>query len=290
MLIVIVLAEGMGNLPRISSAYFLFDRKNQEFQRPLQELLANPIGLTYSNLRAFAESIYYYYTLPLFVTGLLAFVILLWKKPKTAILLLLLWAIPIGIFAAVGRIIFSRYILLTVPYFLLALAFAFDWAFAQKQKVLTLATICILLCILVLPLKSAFFIITDPTRVALPPTDYSQYIADHSSGYGLEEVYQVIDSELAKGNVTIVTQGTFGIYPYAFNLRYWNNPHVTILPRWPLNVQEPQIIEANKASKTLIILKDYTAIPPEMPVTQVIRADKPCGSNHPIFVTTLKQT
>jgi 4-amino-4-deoxy-L-arabinose transferase-like glycosyltransferase len=51
--IAVIIGEGINNLQRLSSVYFLMDRKNQQFQQPLSEILKDPFGLTLGNLNGF---------------------------------------------------------------------------------------------------------------------------------------------------------------------------------------------------------------------------------------------
>jgi hypothetical protein len=109
-----------------------------------------------------------------------------------------------------------------------------------------------------------------PVQASYPQPDYDQFISESPSGYALESFYPVID-EIVDNNkqVTIITDGTFGLLPYAFTLRYWNNSHVTILPVWPLTI--PSELDANQ---TYIIIKKKSG-QLDIPVSHVLYGKDP---------------
>ena len=87
--------------------------------------------------------------------------------------------------------------------------------------------------------------------------------------------------------VTVVTQGTFGLYPYAFTLEYWGNPNVAVMSRWPLDTLDQEIYDLQKEREVYVILKEHDSIPSTLPVREVLRVEKP-GNRYPIIVTTPK--
>jgi hypothetical protein len=78
------------------------------------------------------------------------------------------------------------------------------------------------------------------------------------------------------------------LYPYAFYLEFWNDPKVNVLGRWPLDKIDPDMIQISKTQKLFIILKERDAIPANLPLQLVLKAEKP-GGQYPILVTVLKK-
>jgi 4-amino-4-deoxy-L-arabinose transferase-like glycosyltransferase len=286
-LVMFGVSELINNAQRLSSVYGQMAIKNQQFQQPLTELLANPFQLIGGNTHAFFSWIISYYTFPVFVLGIFSFIYLFRFDFKKAIFLFSLWLLPIFIFATVGREIFPRYILFTTPYFLISIAYLIKAILSRKEIVYKVFG-AVLLCAFFYP--STIFsstIITNPQLAPLPETDLNQYITQHPSGYGLKSVFAFFHRESQKEKITIITQGTFGLYPYAFNLEFWNDPNVTILGRWPLNKIDKDIGQIQKISKVYIILKEYDEIPENLPLQLVFKSVKP-GNRYPILVTELK--
>ncbi len=328
------IGECINNLQRLSHVYYLMSAKNQQFQQPIDKLLKNPFELTLGNLHGFFSWLIPYYTGPIFIVGLIAFIILLRKKLKECIILFLLWFAPIFILATVGREIFPRYILFTTPYFLIAIAYLINWVwifsltnhtvessrggmfFEQAHRVLSpdgvvgvslgrtqknmptsangwnktsqfIVRILLTLVILIPSIRFDYLLLTNPPASPLPDSDYHQYISEHPSGYGLDKIFYYLNVELQNGPLTLITQGTFGLYPYAFNLEYWDNKNLTIIPRWPLSTIDQEILDRAKSEKIYILLKEYDQIPANLPLHLILRAKKP-GGKYPILLTTLK--
>jgi 4-amino-4-deoxy-L-arabinose transferase-like glycosyltransferase len=284
--VALALGYGINSLQRISSAYPAMVRKNSQFQQPIAELLVHPFLLTFGNMQGFISWMTAYLTAPFLIFSIGAFLFGFTKKARETALLFILWLAPLLLLATVGREIFPRYILIVIPYVLLMTAYLIDQMLMIRKRFRYL--IYILLFIIVLPLlRFDYFILTDPAKAPLPESDANQYVLEHPSGYGLKKVYAFIRARSADQKITVVTQGTFGLYPYAFYLEFWGDPNVAILPKWPLDKLDAEIITASKTGPVYVILKEHESVPKELPLTQVLKADKP-GGKFPILVTTFK--
>lgn len=283
----LIISEGMNNVQRISSAYPAMLRKNEQFQQPIAELLQHPFALTIGNLQGFFTWTLGYYTIPFFVLGLAAFLIGIRQKTREIGLLFLLWFLPLFILATVGREVFPRYIFIVVPYFLLMGAYGVDRLLSLKNHTYRYVGYSVIVIISLPLLWFDGLLLTNPVKAPLPVADANQYILEHPSGYGLEETYAFFNQAAKKGKVVIVTQGTFGLYPYAYYLEYWGNPDMAVLPKWPLDTLDKEIIDAQKKGKVYVVLKEHDSVPQNLPLREVFRAEKP-GGKYPIIVTELK--
>lgn len=285
-ILAIVLSQMINNLQRLSSAFPQAAIKNQQFQQPLNDLIAYPFALIDGNLRGLFSWIIAYYTMPLFILGIGCFLLLFLLRPKISSMLFSLWFLPIIAFATVGRELFPRYILFTTPYFFIPIAYVIHWLLLQK----TIYKVCstFLACIIFYPsLAFGYSVITNPINAPLPSTDYHQYITDHPSGYGLDKVFSFLHNEEQKGKLTLFTQGTFGLYPYAFNLEFWDNKNIKIFGKWPLDKIDDDILNEERRTKVFILFKEYNMIPKTLPVEVVLKVEKP-SKRYSIFITKLK--
>ncbi len=287
-LLAVVVAEIINNLQRVSSVYFMAGIKNAQFQQPVEELLRNPFALTIGNMQGFISWIHGYYTLPILLIGLIGFIALVYRHFRIGVLLVALWIVPIIALATVGREIFPRYMLFTVPYFLIALGYIIFQAFTYAGKKFWVVGIAVLVLIFPL-LRMDYYLLTSPEKASLPQTDYDQLVGTHPSGYGLDQAYNFINDQISQGqHVTLVTQGTFGLYPYAFQLEYWDDPRITILPKWPLDSIDDEILAAQESSRVIIILKEHSEIPEKLPLNLIKKIEKPSGE-YPLLLTELQQ-
>lgn len=285
-LIAVGIGEGINNLQRISSAYPAMIRKNEQFQQPISELLRHPFALLSGNLEGFLGWTIAYYTLPFFLFGIASFIFGLLKKSKEMLLLLVLWLVPFIGLATVGREVFPRYILIVVPYFLLSASYAASYLLSLPSKKHRIPALMGLMLLVAPLLWFDYKLLTNPQNAPFPVTDRNQYILEHPSGYGLEETFAFIRDASKEGKVTLVTQGTFGLYPYAYYLEFWGDPNVSILPKWPLDTLDEEIMESSQSSTLYIVLKEHESIPQQLPLTEVFRAEKP-GGKYPIIITEL---
>ncbi len=279
-------SEIMNNIQRLSKVYYLMDAKNQQFQQPWEKILRNPFELTYGNLHGFFSWIISYYSLPVFILGTVGLIYLFVKHKRDAVTLLILWFTPIFFLATFGREIFPRYILFTTPYFIIVISYLL---YEVLRIFVNFRVVILFLIITILfpSIKTSYFLLQDPPKAVIPPTDYHQYISEQPSGYGLAEIFSYLNKEKSIGPITIVTQGTFGLYHYGFLLEYWNDKNVTIVPRWPLSVLDQEIFDRAKKEKVFIVLKEHNTIPEQLPLQLLLQASKP-GGKYPILLTTLK--
>ncbi|RJR15514.1 hypothetical protein C4579_02060 [Candidatus Microgenomates bacterium] len=269
------IAQVLNNSLRVSSVYYLMSQKNAQFARTLPQIVRDPIVPTINHLRTFADWLIAYYTMPLMLLVIFAFILLLTKKWRIGVLLLGLWFIPLLAFAVTSQIVFPRYLLFTTPFALLASGWLIGefLQYLPKKRYL----ICIGLLFLCLPaLKFSTALLIDPIKAPIPETDYQQYVSDHPSGYGMEEVNQFIASELVKGPITVVTEGTFGILPYGIQLVFWQDSRLDLQPQYPLIISQ-ELVNLAKSRSVYVVFKDRTELPLELPLTLVKKIPKPGG-------------
>lgn len=287
-IIMFLVSQVINNVQRLSNTFPLAAVKDAQFQLPLKDFLMNPFQLLGGNLHAFFSWIISYYTLPVFLLGIFCFVFLFRFEFKKALIILSLWLIPISIFALVGREIFPRYILFTTLYFFIPIACAVDKILSFKKRNYAVFGIVLVGIIFYSSVSFSFRILKSPATAPFPLTDLQQYVTQHPSGYGLDKVFAFLHNEEKQGRINVMTQGTFGLYPYAFYLEFWNDPKVNVLGRWPLDKIDPDMIQISKTQKLFIILKEHDAIPANLPLQLVLKAEKP-GGQYPILVTVLKK-
>ena len=273
------------NLQRLSGAYALMEIKNRQFQYPLADIISNPFLHIPGSIHGLFGWFIDYMTFPFFLVCLISAVAIMYFKKKEGMMLFGLWFLSIMAFAVVGRELFPRYILFVVPYFIIPFAYVLS-GLLRQSKLITVATIVVMLTILFPALNFDRFILTDPTKAAFPETDYNQYIGDHPSGYGLDKIFSFIHEKAKTEKITVITQGTFGLYPYAFNLEFWDDRNVLVIGDWPLLNLNDKIIHAKKAGRVYLVFKEQAGISPGMPLETILRADKPSG-RYPIFFTEL---
>src|SRR3989344_3635543 len=98
---------------------------------------------------------------------------------------------------------------------------------------------------------------------------------DWPSGGGVPQINAFFGQELMKGNVSIYTEGTFGLMPYAIELYYVDNPNAKIKGIWPLPVEMPEDMRQDAATHpTYFVLYETQEPPPGWPLTLIAQYQK----------------
>ncbi|MBI4078988.1 MAG: glycosyltransferase family 39 protein [Candidatus Levybacteria bacterium] len=283
----VIIGVFMQSIQKLSENFQKIQTKNEQFQLPFAILLTSPFLMFGKNIAEIAQWMIAYYTLPFFVFGVIAILFLFYKNKTNGAILLLLWLVPIFIFAFVGKIIFPRYILFTTPYFLIACAFAVELLFFSKYLNVLLKVI-VAVVLFFLMLRFDYYILTNPSFAPFPKAEYNQYISGKPSGYGLDEVFAFLEKELDQGpRITLVTQGKFGLFPYAFMLKYWGDKRIEVMPSWIPEKHDFDLYALSKSSKVYVVFWEEKIIPKDLPLRLVLEAKKP-SSEHSILLTALE--
>lgn len=275
------------SIQKLSVNFQKIQSKSEQFQLSLATLLAHPFIVLGKNAGEILQWLITYYTIPMLSFGFTAFFILIRKHSVKGIILSLLWLVPIFIFALVGKIIFPRYILFTTPYFLIACAAAIEFLFARKYFS-PIIKVIFAIAVLFFIFRFDYYVLTNPPLAPFPKAEYNQYISGKPSGYGLGEVFQFIDKELSQGpQITLVTQGKFGLFPYAFMLKYWDDKRIFIVPSWIPEKMDVGFSAFSKSTKVYAVFWENDTIPKGYPLRLVLKAQKP-GGEHPILLTAFE--
>lgn len=106
-----------------------------------------------------------------------------------------------------------------------------------------------------------FLLLTDPSKAPFPEIDHRQYVANSPSGYGLAAVFEALDAELQKNEVTLVVQSDYyGQLLNATNLEFFDNDQLTIIRQWP-NLDDQEKIISLARKKTIFVLTEDYLIP-----------------------------
>lgn len=141
------------------------------------------------------------------LAGLVLLVIFHQQKPGRFIwLLLLAGLLPLAIIVVVGREVLPRHYVVALP-MLLILAGAgwgilLDWLQESRQQWVVAGLVSAVLILGFIPFMLAAF--RDPGNLPLPGAIRTQYITDHSAGYGLREAVQAFPQTLTRPELPVI--------------------------------------------------------------------------------------
>ena len=263
----------------LSNAIFIIAMKNRDFVLTLGEFIQKPMFFFPNNVHSFLVWLGEYFTWPIFFLCLISIIFGFFiKKYRNQSLYIFIYALfPFLTISLFGKIIFPRYLLFITPLLLISLSgFLFHCYKKGKKAFFYFAVSLLFLPTLLFDLK----IIFNPEKAPLPNTDQNQYVRSESSGYGLDKVYQFLESELQKNpKVFLVTEGTFGLFPYAIQLHFYDRlDRLQILDYYPLTATlNPKVFEVAKNFPTYLLLKDHQTAEPTWRARLIIESPKPGG-------------
>lgn len=184
-------------------------------QRSILQLVQN----TMRNANDFIEIFARYLSLSGLVLTLTA--VFLAKHRKTILILLLIslgYILPIMV---LGKVVYARYLLPAALPLTLAIAFAIDnylttiTTTANLGKKTLLSIFVALMMAHIASSSTAFILYSwlNPNRLPLTKSDREQYLSEWSSGNGIYETAQLIQSESTNKKLLVLTEGYFGTLP-----------------------------------------------------------------------------
>ncbi|MCU0241830.1 MAG: glycosyltransferase family 39 protein, partial [Vicinamibacteria bacterium] len=186
------------------------------------------------NLALAAIWLWTYWTWPLLLLGVAGLAWGILTRSRSALLLGLNAALPVGVFVVVSDLWFPRYLLFaTIPFLLLAasaLAALSSWIGARWRHPALVSTLLTLFAVAP-SLRFDWWLLTDPPRAPLPRIDRDAYINGWSSGYGVQDVFAFLDARLAASprEIVVVLQATAEQMTYrTLDLHYRRQPRLAV--------------------------------------------------------------
>jgi len=274
-LIVVIMTYGFYSVLRLSPFFYIINEKNSIFFYPIQEWIRNPLAYFPTNISAFMDWLFRYVGLPVLILAISTLTISR-SYLREKVYLMLWFIIPFIGFALDAKTIYPRYIF---PMTLSLLPLAAYALVVLYKKFSLKKWIMIVALALIYWLVTIFLILYNFSGSPIPNSDKVQYLTAWPSGVGVKEIEDYIQQQSVTKKVFLTSQGTFGLLPYAFELRFYNNPKVTVKGYWPIEQKPPQdLLEmARKVDTYIVFYQDCTICegvgiaPLSWPVTKVMQ-------------------
>ena len=270
------------NSLRLSPWFYIIKQKNYSFILTFNEFIKAPFALFTPNMSGLSRILFSYLTIPIGIVVIMGIIWGLLKKDKRVIYLLFWFLFPYLALAAFGKIIFPRFILFMVmPLLIIAASIMSRFIiFAyQKMKIFLL----IIPLIIAYPTYQTYLAIFSPVNVSLHEIDRNQLFDDWPSGYGVKEVISFLSDKSKQDKVVIGTEGTFGLFPAAFEIYLGRNPNVEIHGFWPVGQVPEVLLERAKQYPTYLVFKEKQQIPSNWPLTLINKYRRGKGETFLLF-------
>lgn len=270
----ITLSLGIYSCLRISPLFYMIGLKNNVFLYSMSEWLSHPFIFLRGNFLGMWDWVVSYLTWPLVVTMLCGLLVSV-KYYRSVVYIVLNWLIPFLSLAVFAKVLYPRFILFMVVPLLIIAAQAITWINDRYGRKLFGAVFLIL--IFTKPLITDYFIIFMPDYAPIPWSDRSQLIADWPAGGGIRESVALLKQKAADRKITVYTEGTFGLLPYALEIYLKDNKNISIKGIWPLPKSPSAEIMADLSTGPVYLLLNESQQFPSTDWTASLIAEYPKG-------------
>lgn len=208
--LIYLIAYGIYNILRLGPNFHLLSSRNYDYVFPLSHILVSPFNPFWGHLKDIFVWLFYFNSLPLIIL----FFIGLWQGwlyfKKQILFLIIVFLIPLLIQSEYAKVFTARYILFTLPYFILVSSLSFR---TSKLRFLFL-TLFSFFVVFSLFQNIAFSFKKESSF--LPVNERSGYLEEWTAGYGIREVADYLKkmSEENRGkDILVGTEGYFGTLP-----------------------------------------------------------------------------
>lgn len=270
-LVAAVVSQGIYSILRLSPFFYMIGQKDAVFIYPFSEWLRHPFLFFEGNLRGLFDWLWRYLTLPVFLIGIVSAMVRT-RFDREKVLLYLWWIIPFVGLALFGRVLYPRFVLfMGIPLLVIAsVAIVRLWQSMGKTAGRIIASVVIFFPSVI----TSFYIITQPVHAPIPQADKGQYIDDWPSGGGVSQINTYLLAQSKSGKVSVFTEGTFGLMPYAVEIYLVEEKNIDIHGIWPLPEIIPSEIRAAAEDHPTFVILNETQTTPAWPLSEVARYQK----------------
>jgi 4-amino-4-deoxy-L-arabinose transferase-like glycosyltransferase len=211
--VAIFIATVIYNILRLGPNFHMLSARNSDYVFPISRLLSSPLDPFIPHLKQYGDWLIKMMTIPVLIFLITGTWVVIKKMNRLGIVILLWVTIPLGIFMSLLQTFTARYLLFTIPIFLIIAGFGinnFLNRIADKRKVMVVILVATLLAT---PLYFNYYLLTDPAKAPLPADERRGYLEDWTAGYGLKEIASFLINEKKQGSIVVGTEGYFGTLP-----------------------------------------------------------------------------
>lgn len=249
-----ILTQIIYNSLRLSPLFYIIERKNTEFVRSFSEVLHTPLTSFLSQSTTIVGWLISYLGPFMFIVFIVGVFYGLYQKNKAIVYLTVLVTVPFFAESTFNKILYPRFLLFYFPYIILICAYLIQTTFVKYAQLKGYLFI-LYFFILLIPVTNSFKLLTNPPSADIAQSDKNQYLNDWPAGYGVTQVVNYLKNVSGDNQVYIGTEGTFGLFPYALSIYFYNNPNIHVFAYWPVDPQNlpSQIVDFSQKNKTFFI-------------------------------------
>lgn len=247
-----ILSQIVYSILRLSPYFYIIAQKDTIFVYPFSLWITHPFEFFIGNITGMFDWLVGYITWPIFLSAIIG-LFFVWKTIREKIFLVMCWLFPFIALAFFGRVLYPRFILfMTMPLLVLSAWSLTYLVFRIKNRVIGIACFILICC---QSICISHTVLSDIKTAQIPKSEKGQYVDDWPSGWGVSEIVGLIKKEAQNGNVSLYTEGTFGLLPYAFEIYLSDIKNIDIHGIWPVPTELPQeMINSAQSHPTFFVM------------------------------------
>jgi hypothetical protein len=247
------------NILRLGPNFHMLGLRNKDYVRSVSEILSNPIQPTFARLGDIGRYYWHYLTPPLLILGVLGLIKGI-KKFKRLWLVLIVWLVgPLLVQAVIAKNFTARYILFTVPVFILFSGYGLlvmYRLFGLSKNIGTELCLAFLVLLIVPAMFFDYHLWFSPAKANLPKDERAGYLEDWTAGQGISQIAQYLKSLPENSNIVVGTEGHFGTLPNGLEIFVDGIDNVTVIGiGYPVkSIPEPLIESKEAGNNTYLVV------------------------------------
>lgn len=263
-LVTYVIGYAMYNILRLGPDFGMIASRNLDYVFPLSHLWTNPKDpFVFHIAEIFTDWFIKMGPGIGLILGIIG-IFVGFKKYFREVTILFAWFfIPIIIESEYAKVLTVRYILMTIPFFLIICSIAI---LQTKLTIVRIATLALLAIFVIQALLFDKVLATDPAAANLPSSERSGYLEEWSAGTGIKNVADYLKN-LPEGKQVIVgTEGFFGTLPDGLQIYLNNYPKIVVVGTGLNFTDVPDKLKASRLASNrtyFVVNSDRIKIKPE---------------------------
>lgn len=240
-IVTIIVAGVIYNLQRFSGMFYMIAQRSADYLRP--PTWENWFGTS----RVFLNWLISYLSWQVIILLLISFILAI-KYREKKILVLSVWVIvPFLLSAAIGKIVYPRYLLPITPFILIIIG----WGLKQIKFGWLLIFLFIFSWF-----KFDYLILTKPEIAPFHQSEKEQYFYSWAAGNGLKEITTYLNQLSLDKKVVVATEGSFGTLPNGLEIYFNHSENIQILGvGFPKTTVSPAMEQAlNENNKVYLVV------------------------------------
>jgi len=217
----IIIALIMYNFLRLGPNFHMLSSRNTDYVFSPMELIGRPLDPFIPHFNDIADWFPKLLTWPVLLCiamGAIYILYGLWQQSFRGVSLLggiiLFWAlIPLLLNMAFLRTFTARYLLSSIPLFLIIAGFGVTKLLPRLAYIKRFPVVLMLVVLLPLPIYFNYLLITAPEKAPLPREERKGYFEDWTAGYGFSDIAKFLIEKRKTEKVVLGTEGFFGTLP-----------------------------------------------------------------------------